>query len=309
MAIDAATSLGSDFAGVLTPEDSAPIFENAARQSVVQRLVPQVPLSYNGRRIPVVTDKPTASWVGEGAEKPKTSGGMDMRYMEPHKLASIVVVSAELVRANPGNYMSLIRDQLAEAFASAFDSAALHNTESPFDTAVSQTSKTQALGESGQAQGSVYADLNDALGQLVRAQKKLTGWALDTVTEPILNAAVDLNGRPLFIEAPYEDPNVTLRPGRLLGRSAFIGEGVSGPNNVVGFGGDWSKARWGVIGGINYDVSQEASVTIGGQLTSLWERNLVAVRAEAEYGFVVGDTDAFVTLTSTEAPASTEGNL
>ena len=38
--------------------------------------------------------------------------------------------------------------------------------------------------------------------------------------------------------------------------------------------------------------STEATVTINGSLTSLWEKNLLAIRAEAEYGFVVNDVDA-----------------
>ena len=48
----------------------------------------------------------------------------------------------------------------------------------------------------------------------------------------------------------------------------------------------------GVVGGISYRVSTEATVTINGALTSLWENNLVAVLAEAEYGFVLADEDA-----------------
>ena len=39
-------------------------------------------------------------------------------------------------------------------------------------------------------------------------------------------------------------------------------------------------------------------MTINGSLTSLWEKNLVAILAEAEYGFIVNDTDAFVRLTN-----------
>ena len=40
-------------------------------------------------------------------------------------------------------------------------------------------------------------------------------------------------------------------------------------------------------------------MTINGSLVSLFEHNLVAVLAEAEYGFLVNDTAAFVELTNT----------
>jgi hypothetical protein len=52
------------------------------------------------------------------------------------------------------------------------------------------------------------------------------------------------------------------------------------------------------VGGITYDVSTEATVTINGALTSLWEHNLLAVRAEAEYGWLCNDTAAYVEYTN-----------
>ena len=51
------------------------------------------------------------------------------------------------------------------------------------------------------------------------------------------------------------------------------------------------------MGGISYRVSTEATVTINGTLTSLFENNLVAIRAEAEYGWLLQDKDAFVQYT------------
>jgi len=52
MAITAATKL-SDFSGFLNREQSAAIFEQAAKTSVVQQLAPRVQLGVNGQSIPV----------------------------------------------------------------------------------------------------------------------------------------------------------------------------------------------------------------------------------------------------------------
>src|SRR5690606_12863077 len=181
--------------------------------------------------------------------------------------------------------------------------AALHGTDTPFGAGnyIAATSKSVTLGTATTQAGSVYADVNEGLRQLVADGKKLTGFAFDTVTEPTFNAAVDSTGRPLFVEPVYD--GTALRGGRLLGRSAFVGDGVAS-GDVVGFGGDWSQAVWGVVGGISYDVSTQATVTIDGQLTSLWEHNLVAIRAEAEYGFHVADAESFVKINREDA----EGN-
>lgn len=290
----------SDFAGFLKPEQAEAYFDQARKVSAAQRLGRQIPLGINGQEIPVVTSKATAGWVAEGGQKPTTKGGLGLKTIKPHKLAAIAVVSAEVVRANPGNYINLLRDDVAEAFAVAFDAAVFHGTNSPFGAGQNLAAATKAveLGTAATTAGGVYADINAGLALLANDGKKLTGFAFDTVTEPVFNAAVDANGRPLFVEPTYEDG--ALRAGRLLGRPAYLGDGVNG-GSVVGFGGDWSQFVWGVVGGITYDVSTQATVTIDGELVSLWEHNLVAIRAEAEFGALINDTSAFVKYTNAVA--------
>jgi len=294
MAITAASTL-SGFSGFLNPDQSAAIFDRAARLSVVQQLATKVPLGAAGVSVPVTTGRLAAGWVAEGAAKPASAGTMTLKTMSPKKLAVIAVVSAEVVRANPGNYMNAIREQVAEAFASAFDSAALHGTSTPFTTWVDQTAKSVEIGTTTQANGGIFGDINAGLTLLVNDGKELTGFALDTRFEPFLNGATDTAGRPIFIDSPLVDTAGPVRQGRLLGRPAYVGYGVYSATGVLlGYGGDWSQAAWGSVGGITYDISTEATVTINGVLVSLFENNLVAVRAEAEYGWLVNDTAAFV---------------
>lgn len=299
MAITAATRT-SDFEGFLSPAESAPIFDDARRQSVFQQLIPQTPLGINGQKVPVVTGKPTANWVGEAAQKPATQMAMDLLYIKPEKLAAIAVLSAETVRANPGNINGQLRPYLAEAFAVAFDLAVGYDVggdgtgSSPFTNPLASTSKSVELGTSTQGQGGIHGDIVAGLKLLVDDGKKLSGFGLDDNVEPDFWGAVDASGRPLYVDLPTDDTSGTIaRPGRLLNRPSFMGEGV-GRDGVVAFGGDFRKAAWGVVGGISYRVSTEATVTINGQLTSLWENNLVAVLAEAEYGYVNSDVESFV---------------
>lgn len=294
MAITAATTL-SGFSGFLNPEQSAPIFERAARISAVQRLGRQVPLGITGRAIPVVGTKPTASWVAEGAQKPATQGTMTLQTMSPKKLACILVVSAEVVRANPGGFLDQMRTDTAEAFATAFDNATLHGTSTPFAAYIDQTTKSVELGTTTQANGGMYGDVVAGLTLLANAGKRLTGFALDAKVEPLLLGQTDTAGRPLFVDTPPIDTFVNpTTEGRMIGRPTYMSEGISTATSALGYGGDWTQVAWGVVGGINYDISTEATVTVNGALVSLFENNLVAVRAEAEYGFICNDTAAFV---------------
>ena len=294
MAVTAATTT-SDFAGFLKPEQAQAYFLQARRNSVVQSLARQVPLGINGQEIPVITSKATAGWVAEGGQKPASKGSMGLKTISPKKIAAIAVVSAEVVRANPGNYVELFKQDIAEAMAIAFDAAALYGTATPFGASnyIAATTKSVEIGTTTQANGGVYGDIVAGLKLLVDDKKKLNGFAFDSIAEPTFLGAVDLNGRPLFVDSPFEDSVLTA--GKLLGRSAFLGDGVGDDaTDVLGFGGDWSQVVWGSVGGISYDVSTQATVTINGELTSLWENNLVAIRAEAEFGLLVNDNQSFV---------------
>jgi len=299
MAVTVATKT-TDFSGFLNREQSAPIFEQAAKESVVQSLVRQVPLGINGQSIPVVTGKISAGWVAEGATKPASSGTIALKTMDPKKLAAIAVVSAEVVRANPGGYMDLLRPQLSEAFAVAFDAAALHGTSSPFTTNLDTGSSTQEFTGVTPSFTAVYDDLNAGFSTLVNAGKKVTGWAFDSRMEPIFNAVKDTAGRPLFLDNPVAVETAgIIRAGRMFGRPAYVGDGVyAATPKIYGYAGDWTQAAWGVVGGISYRVSTEAAVTINGVLVSLFENNLVAILAEAEYGWLVNDPAAFVKFTN-----------
>lgn len=293
MAITAAT-LSSDFAGFLTPRQAAPIFDVARRTSVVQQLAQQVPLGPNGEAIPIVTGKPVAGWVAEGAQKPASEGARELITMSPEKLACIAVVSAEVVRANPAGYMDDLRADIGEAFAIAFDAAALWGTSTPFASYLDETTKTVEIGTAAQANGGVYGDIVAGLDALVSDGRKLTGFAFGLGAEPLFLAQTDTTGRPLFIDSPPTEGMVDGQMrGRVIGRPAILDEAVDHATDV-GFGGDFRKVAWGVVGGITYDVSTEATVTINAALVSLWENNLVAIRAEAEYGLVIADVEDFV---------------
>lgn len=283
----------SGFKGFINPEQSEPIFNEAARQSVIMQLGQQVPLGYSGKAIPIVTGKPVAKWTNEAEQKGTTEAKLGLIEMQPKKLAAIGVVSAEVVRANPGGYSETFQKLLAEAFARAFDYAAAFGKggdgtgSGPFEHHLAETTKSVTLGND------LYSDLTSGMSLLLTAGKKARGFAFDATMEIDFLNARDGDQRPLFANPAYVEGAESLQYGRLLGRNSFLQEDFK-MDKTVGFVGDWSKAAWGVVGtGINFDISTETAVTINGKLTSLWEHNLVAIRAEAEYGFVVEDVENF----------------
>jgi len=293
------------FEGYLDPVLAQDYFAEIEKSSVVQQLARRIPLGPTGVRIPHWTGDVRARWVGEGEQKPVTKGDMTKQDIVPHKIATIFAASSEVVRANPANYLNTMRVKVAEAIALAFDSAVLHGIDSPFGKSIADTSKEIQLGASG---STAFDQLNEGLGLLVADNKKWNGTLFDDIAEPILNAAKDKVDRPLFIESTYTEINSPFRSGRVLGRPTFLSDHVTDPTKpntdtgVLGFQGDWTQVVWGQIGGLSYDVSDQATLDLsvngdGSGLVSLWQNNLVAVRVEAEFGVLVNDPEAFVKLT------------
>ena len=290
----------SMFSGYLDPVLAQDYFAEVAKVSIVQQLGRRIPMGPTGVRIPHWTGEVTARWVAETEQKPVTKGDMTKQDVVPFKIATIFAASAEVVRANPANYLGTMRAKVAEAIAVSFDQAVLHKLDSPFGAALSDTTKEQELGPNA------YDALNGGLEQLLEDGYKWTGTLLDSKTEPILNGSKDAAERPLFLEATYTDINGPFRVGRVIGRPTYISDNVA-LDETVGFMGDFSKLIWGQIGGLSYDVSDQATLDLsvngdGSGIVSLWQNNLVGIRIEAEFAALVNDPEAFVKLTS--APAA-----
>jgi HK97 family phage major capsid protein len=282
-----------------------------------------------------------ASWVGEGQQKPLTKGSFGRQTLNPTKLAVIFAESAEVVRLNPLQYLETMQRKIGEAFALAFDAATLHGINKPanFVGYLGQTTNAVSLsdtvaGTTGAGAGNqtnAYTSFNNALSLLVNStnadgrQRVWSGTLLDQVTEPLLNLSVDSIGRPLFVEQPFSSTNgltgaaafisqnsVPQRGGSILGRPTLISDHVSNGtvgSRTIGFAGDFSQVVWGQVGGLSFDVTDQATLDFsanqdGSNLVSLWQHNMVAVRCEAEYAFLVNDPQAFVRLTDELLPGS-----
>lgn len=317
MAITAA-SITSDFnAAFRRPTLAGFVFERASQESVVQQLVPRLAMGGNGVDVPYITGRPNVEWIAEGATKPATSGSTSIKNMTPKKIAAILVVSKEVVRANPAGYVEQMKEELGSRFAEAFDRAALHDEGpdgtaggGPFATYLDQATAVSEIGTNNAAAGGVHTDFVNALSDIVTTRDSLgrrreaTGWALDTALEPALWGSLDSTGRPLYLaQATDQSSSTILTRGRLLNRPTVMSSRVASydMNSVLGYLGDWNQARWGQIGGIEFSATDNAAVTINSALVSTWEKNLVAIKAETEYGFLVNDIGAFSKITNTNA--------
>lgn len=285
--------------GITLPKElSNEIWANAQSESAIMRLAQRIDLPGSGLTIPVITADPSADWVVESAEKPVSNSAFTSKNMTPYKLAVIETFSMEFRRDLPALYNELVR-RLPASIAKKFDATVFNGTTpgTGFDVLTSVTAQNIAV--TSNPATTVYGNLVSALTTLGANGYELNGWALAVQGEAIILNAVDGNGVPLF--NTVSESGV----GRILGAPEYRAQqaykaGSSGGVDVIGFAGDWSKARYGIVDGINIRISDQATVNDGSAQVNLWQRNMFAVMVEAEVGFVA-DTAAFLRLTQPHA--------
>lgn len=282
----------------LPVEVSSEIIQKTQEASAVMQLARQIELPGRGVQIPVITGDPTADWVTETGSKPVSNPTLSKKIMQAHKLAVIVPFSDEFARDAQALYNALV-DRLPGALGKEFDKTVFFgpaNTLANFDDFSAVT--TQALDASGKTayDGIVAAEVDiNSQGGVV------SGYVFSPQGRGVLLAAQDGDKRPLFNTiADGNIPTILGAPLKFSGAAYKSGS----PKDIVGFAGDWSKALYGTVEGVKIDFSKEATLTVtDGSSTStinLWQRNMFAVRAEIEIGFVA-ETQYFNALTRAHA--------
>lgn len=292
----------------LPAEVSAEIMQKAQEQSAIMQLARQIALPGRGLSIPVITSDPEAGWVAETDQKPKSNPGLSTKTMTPYKLAVIVPFSDEFRRDAKALYDALIQ-RLPGALAKKFDNTVFNGVApgSGFDVLTACSSETITGDNKGIYNALVAADIAISGGGY-----EVTGFAMSPQARGEMLKAVDTTKRPIFVNNVSEGAIP-----RLLGLPVFYSRGLYGAGNaasgtsgqsgyvaakddVLGFAGDWTQAMYGTVEGIKVDISDQATLTISDTAVNLWERNMFAVRAEIEIGFVA-DTSAFFKITRTHA--------
>ncbi|MFJ3289988.1 phage major capsid protein [Streptomyces sp. NPDC086669] len=298
----------------LPPTLTGPIFEKSVEQSAVMSLSRRVPLSMSANTaVPVPLDVPTADWVEQAGRKPLGTGGMDIKQMTGKKIAVLIPVAMEVVQSNAAGLWTQLQSDLPTAFSRAFDRAAIHGktmkgATGPFSDYLTQTTKAVSLGTTTQAQGGIWGDFVKGMGDVVDDDWDYTGTVADHRLKTRLLGATDTTGRPILVDTTQPGTGAALA-GTLVGEPIAYSRSVSGKlrrqsgtvdSGLRAIGGDWSQTAYGVGMDITVRISREATyIDEDGGVHSAFQENLVLLLAEAYYGFVLGDAEAFVKFTGT----------
>lgn len=231
-------------------------------------------------------------WVGEGKPKPVSQANFDRSTLDPLKCATIVVLTEENIRDSSPSSDVIVRDDLRAALAKLEDEAFIDPTNAgsagvkPAGILYTAGADHAIAAESYSDETDVildirslmqrYIDANNPAGQAVLIMEEGTALACGL----ILNAL----GQRAF-------PGLGMRGGELQGIPVITSENVtSGVVSVV----NASDVLYADDGEVSVDMSREASIEMkdqanitqnglagtGASLVSMFQNNMVAIRAE-----------------------------
>jgi len=245
-------------------------------------------------------------WVGEGKPKPLTAFDFERTTLEPLKCANIAVLTEENVRSSNPNSELIIRDALRDALVARMDADFIDpsNSGSSGVKPASITNGAPSVKSTGTDADDIRLDVRAVFQKFIEADNPPENgvWIMSTTNALALSLMVNALGQREF-------PGITMTGGTFEGMpviaSRYAGDNVALVNA--------SDIYLGDEGGVSVDMSREASLEMkstglsqdattgtGAQLVSLWQSNLVGLRAERTINWMRRRTSAVAYLTDVQ---------
>jgi len=289
--------------GNVPKQYSTEVIGEVVQQSAIMQQAKFEEMTSLEKEITYITEGPGAYWVDEGERIQTSKPTWVKANIRAKKLAVILPVSKEFLRYNMPTFFEQMRPQIAQAFYTKFDQAALFGTGSPFGannnilTAATNAGNTVALDGSAP----LYPQLNGLLGLIEDNELDPDGLVTVRSLKSTFRGALDSTGRPLFTKGDGTAPD------DMIGLPLSYVSGKSFDKTKASIiAGNWNMARFGIPQDMEYSISTDASLSTlvdqDGKELNLFERDMVALRVTMHVAFAVLNEDAFSVLTPDVTP-------
>lgn len=234
--------------------------------------------------MPVQTGGGTYRWVGEGAPKPVGNLQFASATLLLAKAAGIIVISQELAKVSSPSAEGAVRNDMIKGMAQYLDQQFIDPTVAAVAN-VSPASITNAavsIGSAGTSAANAETDFKGLVSSMITGNQGSVGTAVLIMSEVhafVLSLARTTNGERMF-------PNLGPLGGSIGGIPVITSQAAGTTVALV----VPSEILFADDGGVDIDVSREASVEMdtaptspvaaGSVLVSLWQMNLIGLKAE-----------------------------
>ncbi len=246
-------------------------------------------------RVATQTVGGSAYWVGQGLPKPLTKETFSTITLDFTKVATIVVLTREEVRfASPSAELK-VRDDMANAVNARIDQDFINpaNAGTANVKPASILSGVAATAVSGTTAAAFRVDFKNLMSAMIAANITPTTGVLIMSSTIALNLSLMMNAL-----GQREFPDITMLGGRLFGFPVIVSEyltSLGSPSTQEIVMVNASDIYLADDGNVTIDSSSEASLEMldaslvqdatagtGASLVSLWQNNLLGLRAERE---------------------------
>lgn len=251
--------------------------------------------------VPIQNAASTVAWVGEGAPKPVGQLGFTSTTLLIAKAAGIVAISVELAKISNPSAEALVREDLIREIAKFLDTQFLDPTVAGVAgvSPASITNGAQGIGTAGTSPDNARADIKALVTAFTNNMLPINESVFimsEANAFALAGAITTLGVRPF--------PDIMATGGALLGVPVITSQAAG--NRVILV--HTPSILLADDGGVTVDISQEASlemntaptspVAAATVLVSLWQQNLIGVRAERFINWKRARTTAVVYTTA-----------
>ncbi len=301
-AVAVGTTTDSTWAGPLVVTQPLNDFLELLRPRTLLGRIPglkHVPFNIS---IPTQTTGGTYGWVGQNKPKPVTKADYLAVTLGFNKAAGIIVLSEELVTLSTPSAENLVREEMIAGMSAFLDTQFVDPAVavSAGVNPASITNGAATIASSGVTGAAAKTDLTSRVAVFVAANYNLSDsvWLMNEANAFGIGLSVNGVGNPLF-------PGFSgTSGGKLLGIDTVISNNV-GARIILAHA---PSILFADEGGVRIDVSREASVQMDSAPTdtvdattvylSLWQRNLIGLKAERIITWKVARSTAVTYITT-----------
>jgi HK97 family phage major capsid protein len=252
--------------------------------------------------VPVQTGGGTYLWVGETAPKPVGNLQFATVVLGIAKAAGIIVISEELAKISSPSAEGVIRNDMIKGMAQYLDLQFIDPTIAAVANVspASITNLANGYATAGTSADNARTDLKKAITLMTANNYPISELVFIMSEANAFALAVALTANGVLV-----NPGLTMKGGNILGVPVVTSQAAGSVVALV----HAQSILFADDGGVNIDVSREATVemntaptspvTASSVLVSLWQSNLVGLRAERFINWKRARTTAVVYTTAT----------
>lgn len=283
---------------LINRQDATEIWQAAPQFSAALRTFRRVNMGKKQVRYPVIAALPTAGFVsGEDATdanavKPTTQMSWTNRVLEAEEIAGIVVIPENVIADAESEFdlWAEIRPRIAEAVGVTLDAAVFFGTNAPSSWPDGLVPQALAAGNDvaeGASTVDIAEDINMTFGEV-----EDDGYDPSVVygrrsLRRRLRGLRDDNNAPIWMSSLSEAGRVTNLYDATF---EFVTNGAWDNSEATLLVGDPRFAILGIRQDLTFKFLDQASVTLGGTLVSLAERDLLGLRFKMRVGFQTAES-------------------